>query len=280
MGAEEAAPCRHAGAPPQAVLDKVAILIQRLSEDQTLLQAHGLTSTEYQRALPAAIETLRGSMSASNSEKRRFLASLFEAMRDRGLLSSVMTPTYGEDTVYRLKLPDGTNIAIIQKGCPDGVHSSVRWSAPDWAQETYLWWLCSSLNLEPGEHVSKGVNRLRKRFFSEAPDTLDGVIFHNQICGSPQRPCPKMAKALPIDGTLTPPPCIYSMPQRKAGVNDWNWNGGRELKFPTVLLEFFGIQPSAVPAFVGHVGFQRRAGVLRTTITSRYGLGRSTTDRS
>lgn len=279
MEAEQAAPCRHTGAPPETVVTRVSGLIQELASDAAFLASRGLTPAEYALALPAALESLRGSRSASTSGRRQFLRDIFQAMLDRGLICNLAIPAYGDDTVYRLSITGFGDIAVIQKGCPDGAHSSVRWSAPDWACETYLWWLCSSLVYQPGEHVAKGGNRLRQRFFSDAPDTLDGVIFHNELCGSPDRPCPKLNHAVRIGSMFVPPPCLYVMPEKVPEAAQWNWDGGRVRIFPGVLMSLFGIDQTLLPSYVGYVGFQRQHGTLRTTISSRFGPGRSTTFR-
>lgn len=281
MSADSAAPCRHVGAPPPAVVERVSTAIQGLAQDAGFLAKHGISPAEYNMALPAAVESLRGSMSASNSHRRQFLGHFFKYLMENGSITSVSEPSYGSDTVYRLAVPGIGLVAVIQKGCPDGAHSSVRWSVPDWADETYLWWLCSSTKAHPGEHISKGVNRLRQRFFSEASDALDGIIFHNELCGSSGRPCPKQNKAVVIEGHPTPPPCIYVMPQRENASDEWNWNGTRKVDFPSVLLQSFGITASEVASYVGYVGFQRRGnGSHRATITSRFGAARSTTFRN
>lgn len=281
MSAEIAAPCRHVGAPPPAVVERVSLAIQGLAQDASFLAKHGISPAEYDMALPSAVESLRGSMSASNTDRRQFLSRIFEHLISEGLIESVTPPLYGADTVYRLAVPGIGIVAVIQKGCPDGAHSSLRWTVPDWADETYLWWLCSSTKAHPGEHISKGVNRLRQRFFSEVPGVLDGIIFHNELCGGSGRPCPKMERTVDIVGRPTPPPCVYVMPQRGVECSDWNWNGTRRVDFPSVLLQAFGITPAEVDSYVGHVGFQRRGnGNLRTTITSRFGAGRSTTFRN
>lgn len=280
MSSERAAPCRHAGTPPSSVIQKVSAVIASLSNDATFLASKGLTADEYLNALPSAIEALRGSQSASNTERRRFLIELFQAMLARGLISNLTMPSYGDDTVYRLTIENFGDIAIVQKGCPDGAHSSVRWSAPDWARETYLWWLCSSLKADPGEHIVKGVNRLRQRFFSEAPDTIDGVIFHNELCGSAKRPCPKMAAATKLGDRSIPPPCIYVMPERDPLASQWNWDGEQERRFPQVLLSLFGIKPDVASTYIGHIGFQNRGSTMRSSTTSRFGPGRFTTYRN
>lgn len=51
MGAEEAAPCRHAGAPPSAVVSSVSRLITDLASEESLLGRYGLTAQEYREAL-------------------------------------------------------------------------------------------------------------------------------------------------------------------------------------------------------------------------------------
>ena len=280
MDAKLAAACRHAGVPPSPIVEKVSALIEAIGSDRDFLATKGLSIDEYRSALPMALEAMRGSQSASNSEHRLFLMSIFDLLVERGLIEQYETPAYGADTVYRLHTQDCGDVAIIQKGCPDGAHSSVRWSRPEWARETYLWWLCSSLAYEPGEHVSKGVNRLRQRFFGDAIDQLDGVIFHNQLCGTPQRPCPKLSRGIVVSERVVPPPCIYTMPRRSQDVAEWNWSGTETLRFPNILLGLFGITPGEVPAYLGHVGFQRRGNSLRTTICSRFGAGRSTTFRN
>ena len=263
------------------MVQRAAEAIKLLATHPEVLARHGISASEFASALPAAIESIRGSMSASNAGSRQFLSSLLGHLVDQGIATNMSTPAYGVDTVYRLDVPGIGAVAIIQKGCPDGAHSSVRWTAPDWAQETYLWWLCSSMNAHPGEHITKGVNRLRQRFFSDSPGTLSGVIFQNELCGSSRRPCPKQERSALIATNLVPAPCIYTMPERDDHSSSWNWVGDRKLKFPAALLEAFGISPADAGAFVGFVGFERRDnGALRTTITTRSGAGRSSTYRS
>lgn len=277
-----AAPCRHVGAPPAAMVARAAEVITSLADHPELLAHYGLSPNEFSSALPSAIESVRGSMSASNADRRQFLLSVLMHLVDRGLAVSVTEPEYGDDTVYRLNIPSIGAVAIIQKGCPDGAHSSVRWAVPDWAQETYLWWLCPSLKSHPGEHIIKGVNRLRGKFFAEPEGrALSGVIFHNDLCGTAQRPCPKQERAVEINGHLVPAPCVYTMPERQNSSKAWNWTGSRNVKFPAVLLQAFDVPAADSDTFTGFVGFQRKDnGEIRTAVATRYGAGRSSTYRS
>jgi len=278
MAAEEAAPCRHRGTPPEEVIARVAEIIRAVSQDSDYLYKRGVSAEEFDLALPAAIEKIRGSRSASNNDRKDFLLGIFRHMQVWGAIESFQVPKYGDDTVYRLRVPSVGDVAIIQKGCPDGKHSSVAWEVPDWAVESYLWWVCPSTKGDPGWHVSAGVKRLRREFFSNRPDTLDGIIFHSDLCGSDLRPCPKKLRSVQIEGVDVPPPCIWTMPERAAS-SDLNWSGERTRRFPAVLLSAFGVRSEEAPLFTGNVGF-RTGSREGTIITSRFGAGRSTSSRS
>ena len=282
MGAEEAAPCRHAGAPPADVVERVSQLIRSLGAEEALLTRHGITAEEFREALGPAIEKMRGSSSAGGGgDRRRFIRGMLGHLVSSGLVTRFEEAEYGDDTVYRLSIPGMVkDVAIIQKGCPDGAHSSTKWSVPDWAGEAYLWWVCDSMTYEPGTHVHKGVQRLFQRFSDERPDQLAGVIFHNELCGGPRRLCPKMEHAVTIDGCETPPPCVYVMPDRDPSTNEWNWNGGQQREFPAVLMKAFGIPQEQASFFVGDVGYRLIGGKRKTNIVSRYGLARTTSYRS
>lgn len=273
MRQEEALPCRHAGVPPPEIVDAVARVIRELSSDSAFLQSRGLTADEYISALPTAIETMRGRGSASNSARRDFLSGLLEMMVTRGLVAEVQKPKYGDNTVYRLVMPDHGDVAVIQKGCPDGKHSSETWEAPDWASETYLWWVCSKLQYNPGEHVAKGVTRLRRRVVKDGGDKLDGVVFHNDLCGTPERPCPKASRSIDLVGTKTPPPCLYLLPGRDIS-DGCEARATRRLTFPILLLRLFEIAPEGASDYLGRIEFLENGRRSGSKIVSRYGPAR------
>lgn len=279
MGAVDAAPCTHQDPPPSDVVESVSLLIRNLANQESVLAAHGITPDEYRRALPASIQRVRGSVSASTGERRQFLQDVFTAMQASGAITNVTFPKHGEDTVYRLDVPGLGAVAVIQKGCPDGSHNA-NWSIPDWAAETYLWWVCDSLASHPGEHIDKGVKRLRKRFESGESGALDGIIFNSPMCGTPDRICPKAAHSVDVDGRSVPPPCIYTMPDWAAGAEEWNWHGTVKRAFPSVVLGFFGIDAGETGAYTGYVGFQTRGSKKETIIAPRFGVGRSKKHRS
>lgn len=276
MPAANAAPCRHRGAPRGDVVEQVLTLLSSsLASDKAYLEAHGLTTEEYAHALPTAVERLRGRMAASNRKRRDFVEEVVHLLIDSGVVLRYQRPKYGADTVYRLFMKGGMQVGLIQKGCPDGKHSSVAWSRPEWANELYLWWVCDSKNAEPGEHVWKGVNRVRGKVSTPGEDQLDGLIFYNQLCGTPDRPCPKLEQAIERNGLKLPPPCIYVFPRWESGQGSLNWRGEVQRAFPAQLLTAFGIPQSQAASFTGHVGF-RLAGatVTSTQVTSRYGTSK------
>jgi len=280
MSFEDAAPCRHRGAPSSDLVLQVVNLLQEVvAQDEAYLQSKGISLNEFNRAFPAAIEKIRGSWAASNKDRRDFALRTIEHLADSGVIRGYDTPKYGDSTIYRLELNDGKKIGIIQKGCPDGAHSSTKWERPPWADELYLWWLCSSLKLEPGEHIWKGVGRLQKKVAKEANNQLDGIIFYNDKCGSAERPCPKASRVITASGDELPPPCIYSFPTWKHGEDELNWHGSVTRQFPAVLLSAFGIGGDDWQNHVGHVGFKLSARKVRTEITTRFGAAKASSAR-
>lgn len=280
MNYSQAAPCRHRGAPSDEMVSQVIRMLgTAIAEDRDYLAQHGLTPEEYVRALPAALESFRGSMAASNQLRRDFVLDIIGLLVETGAVESYQAPKYGEDTVYRLFLEGGKQVGVIQKGCPDGKHSSVAWGRPEWADELYLWWVCDSKAYDPGEHVWKGVNRIRGKVSVPGEDQLDGVIFYNQLCGTADRPCPKLNRAIQRNGRQMPPPCIYTFPKWEPGQNTLNWHGEAKRVFPAKLLGAFGISEAEVLNYTGYIGFRLSGASVATEVTSRYGTAKATTAR-
>lgn len=280
MSFEKAAPCRHHGAPPEDLINQVVnLLMNDLAKDETYLNSKGIGVGEFERALPAAIESIRGSWAASNRDRREFAERVIKHLAYSKVIKGYDIPKYGDNTIYRLMLKDGKQVGVIQKGCPDGAHSSTKWERPSWADELYLWWLCSSLKSEPGEHIWKGVARVGKKVARETDNQLDGVIFFNGLCGSPERPCPKGPRVTTKDGLMLPPPCIYVFPTWKAEQSELNWRGDETRKFPSIFLSGFNIPCSELKNYVGFVGFRISGSSVRTEITTRFGPAKGSSVR-
>jgi hypothetical protein len=110
----------------------------------------------------------------------------------------------------------GNEISIVeQKGCLDGNNINIS-ERPPQATEFYIWGLCTN----QGSDLAKGVWSAIMRVTADMVATgkqVDGLIIWDMLCGSSQRPCPKLINAPTIAteiGSLRlPPPCIYLLPQ-------------------------------------------------------------------
>jgi len=275
MEIEQSLPCMNIGAPSEPLVSQVvAFLNDTLLNDVAYLNRNGLSIDEMSRAFPAAIERIRGSRAASNQTRRDFVRTTLEHLLEHGFIRSLDLPQYGKDTLYRVVLLDGTKVGVVQKGCPDGAHSSINWERPEWADELFIWWCCSSSAMQPGEHVWKGVARLRKKIQSEPMNQLDGIIFESEVCGTPARPCPKREHSREIGGQDVPPPCVLTFPHWSPTSESMSWAVARDLAFPKALLAAFHVgTPSD---FTGHVGFLKKGNRIRTEVESRFGESKIT----
>ncbi len=225
-------------------------------------------------AYDQAVERIRGRMSASDATKRGFV----EAILSEGVRQKVFRSWSLEDAplskVYRLELTSGGTVGLIRKGCPDGNHMN-RWSRPAWASELFLWWLCPTSQVrDPGANIWKGIARYRSRLQRSRREQLDGVIFHDQLCGTPQRPCPKKRTKLILNDIAIPAPCLYVLPQIPETAGRHNWRGERQLEFPPALLGLFGVSRTASDYYTGFVGLETTStGISRTRVTARFGEG-------
>lgn len=269
-------PCRH---PPLNV-DGVKYLLQHLPElAPDVLDAEGIDPATWDTLLRAAVESLRGTYSATTADKRRFV----EAILDYGVRQGVFAEWGFVGTEnrqdYRVDLPDGTAVCFEQKGCPDGNNTNI-WDRPGWADEFVVWCLCpESLVNQPGEGTWSGVaTRLLPKEYAEKQQ-VDAMIFWDGRCGSEQRRCPKKygvaglrrrATTIPSQaGTddWIPPPCIYMFPRSIPHVR----NNQRPpmhtvgtLKIAKAMLDLFNV-PAAEQEHYVHLGRAQVRGVARGT---------------
>ena len=281
---DRAAPCRHAGAPADWLVDKVVRVLEvEVARDTQFLKAHGITPEEYDSAYRVAVERIRGKISATDKPKKDFVDCILASGLTQQKFCAASLEDGGLTKSYRVELPSGRSIGLVRKGCPDGNHSA-RWDRPAWADELYIWWLCpSSRANEPGASLWKGVGRIKNKALTEPENQLDGVIFYDQSCGTPERPCPKRAYGLFLsDGERLPPPCIFV----NAAVNAdcpgrLNWNGEKTVEFPPALLSIFGVPESEQALYTSFIGYElNNRDVGRVRITNNYGAGRTTSHTS
>jgi hypothetical protein len=256
----------------------IKLFEQEIARDPDILRKCGLSAEEYQSAYPVAVQRVRGRDSATDEPKRAFVDQILEEGITNGMFRTAKLEPWELTKVYRVELASGETAAIIRKGCPDGNHTT-RWDRPPWADELYLWWLCpQSRAHQPGTSVWKGITRIRKKVATEPRNQLDGVIFFDSLCGTPERPCPKTAFGLMLDGVRCPPPCVYVMPHVGDAPNGrLNWRGERKVLFPSALLALFGVPESQRASYLGFVGYDIDGQNIKTIrITNNYGGGRTT----
>ena len=99
LGVEQAALCRHRGAPPKAVVAQVVKIVQTIGEDDAYLNSYGLSPEEYRLALPVAVRQMRGRSSASNKERRNFLTLILDHLVSCRAIDRYTMPNYGRETV-------------------------------------------------------------------------------------------------------------------------------------------------------------------------------------
>lgn len=93
MGFEQAAPCRHRGAPPDDLVNQVVhLLADVLSKDEGYLKSKGIGAEEFERAFPAAIERIRGSWAASNRDRRDFAELVIKHLAHSQVIKSYDVP--------------------------------------------------------------------------------------------------------------------------------------------------------------------------------------------
>lgn len=243
------------------------------------LGVHGLSEEDFYRSglLSGAIQRIRGQYSATMGAKRDFVARVLRYMEDSGYISEWQSAGSQNRHDYSIKLPDGRISVIELKGCMDGNNVNI-FVRPSHAQEFFIWSVCISESSDPRKNVWSGINRLGATMVDEEKQ-VDGVIVWDWICGSPARPCPKLArdpgKRLTTVGQFQlTPPCIYLFPRTIPSVRNNPNPEPHKLEdqhFLTALHKCFGgydDEINRVRLSVAHKGSE----VVRTTSIERGGV--------
>jgi len=251
------------------------------SVSPSLLRDASIDPNQYPMLLRAAIESLRGTASATTSDKRHFLETILQFGAAQGVFGAWSFVGTENRQDYRVALPDGTAVSIEAKGCPDGNNMTI-WDRPGWADEFIVWSMCpESLAHDPGKGLWSGIaTRLIPKLAAERT-VVDALVFWDGRCGSEMRRCPK---AFGIDGALRaaatdipgqdgrqwlPPPCIYLFPQAPPVVRN-NPNPRthtlRTCRFADALLALFQVPEGRRQAYVHSASVQSRGTARGTQI--------------
>jgi hypothetical protein len=201
-----------------ALKEQIEEFAEVLKTQAHTLGAHGLTEAGFYSSglLAGAIQKIRGEYSATMIAKRDFVARVLRHMEDAGYVKEWVSSGSANRHDYTVTMTGGRIAVIELKGCLDGNNSGI-FERPPHAQEFIVWSVCDSQSNDPRHSVWSGVHvRLGVKMIAEAQQ-VDGLVVWDWLCGTPARPCPKLARK---EGRLTTvgqfqltPPCIYLFPR-------------------------------------------------------------------
>lgn len=267
---------------PEALMKQVEIYADELMLSAHSIGSHGLTDKDFYSSgiLEGAIEKLRGRKSATMTEKRDFIRLILNHLQDIGEISEWEPAGGNSRHDYEVKLPDSTVIAIEAKGCLDGNNTTI-WERPPNANEFVIWSICQNKSSDIAHNVWSGINTRLGPTVITRKEVVDGVIMWDFLCGTADRPCPKLllgqSKTTDIGQHSVPPPCIYILP---ATVPEPYHNPEppvrklEDVKFLSILNKAFGGDASGVHS----VGIaikqsaerrQRKTKIVRNGVTVR-----------
>lgn len=269
----ETLPCQHSF--PSHKIDPVKEIITSLpTTSPHLLTEKGIEPDAWIPLLRAAIESLRGTASATGRDKRRFIAAILNHCKNGGFITSWEFVGSGGRQDYKVVLPSGKSVGIEAKGCPDGNNTTI-WDRPTWAEEFIVWSLCpESLAHHPGRGMWSGIsNRLMPKIAAERK-LVDAYIFWDGRCGTTLRKC---HKGYGVYGELrrnasehpgqegkedwVPPPCIYLFPRSIPSVHKNPHppvHTTRTCEFAAALLNAFGVPESEHHLYTHEASIQAR----------------------
>jgi len=229
------------------------------------LGEHGLSREEFERAglFRAAIERLRGQQAASMADKREFIASKLNVMRECGVIKTWAFSGAADRHDYEVGMPNGRVCVIEAKGCLDGNNTNI-FERPPHADEFLIWSLCQNPGADPRHNVWSGIHTRLSAETIHRRVQVDGLIVWDMLCGSVGRPCPKLE-----DGIGEPPPCIYIFPR---SVSDPRNNPSPppreadELSFVAAMMKTFGCDSSSLNQVRIESKYEDNALIRRTTV--------------
>lgn len=214
-------PCKRS-ATLRAQVDAFA---EVLRTEAYKLGSHGLSEDEFYKSgvFRGAIERLRGQFSADMKTKRHFVARVLELMQDRELIKDWQSSGGKNRYDYTVTMPNARVVVIELKGCLDG-NNTVIFERPAHAQEFLIWSVCSNPVGDPQRNVWSGIHTRLSAEIIDKIKQVDGLIVWDWLCGTTERPCPKLAgnqsRVTTVAQYRLPPPCIYLFPSTVPSVRN------------------------------------------------------------
>lgn len=208
----------------------------------------GMTKEEFWRAglFHGAIERIRGQQSASMKQKRDFMTSILDYMKQENYLMNWSYTGSADRFDYNVITNDGKTAIIETKGCLDGNNTNIYQRPPN-ADEFYIWSLCQNPASDPRKNAWSGIHTRLSAEIVHRREKVDCVIIWDMLCGTTGRPCPKIeadeSRSTTIENMIVPPPCIFLLPRSIPDPRDnpsatpWILD---DLSFASSLCEAFG----------------------------------------
>lgn len=236
--------------------------VEELKLEAHKIGSHGLSPQEFYDSgfFRAALERLRGQNSAKMSEKRDFVKRVLNYMQDRGFIADWSQAGSQNRYDYDIVFSDGRAAAIELKGCMDGNNTTI-FERPNHAQEFVVWSVCANKLSNMARNAWSGIHTRLSAQIIEQNIHVDGVIVWDWICGSRERPCPKLrseiVQPIKIGPFELPPPCIYVFPATIPSARN-NPNPATPPIENSRLLSAFQNCFGGDPTYVNYVNFELR----------------------
>jgi len=191
--------------------------VDALTVEAHRLGTHGLSEEEFykQGILRGAVEKMRGVYSATMRDKRVFIRHILNHLQDANLIKD-WEPTGAKNRYdYLVQFETGRLAAFEAKGCLDGANTTI-FEAPQQANEVVVWSICTNPTSDPRRNAWSGIHTRLSADIISNQKRVDGLVIWDMLCGTVDRPCPKLAVApdriTEVAQFKLPPPCIYVFP--------------------------------------------------------------------
>jgi hypothetical protein len=203
---------------PDAVRQRtISQYIETLKQDAYKLGSHGLSEEEFlkQDILRGAVESMRGVYSGTTRDKKAFVSIVLNYMQDQGFIKNWEPAGEANRYDYLVGLEGGRIAAIETKGCLDGNNTNI-FERPQQAHEFIIWSICTSPNSDMRHNAWSGIHTRLSAEIIIKQQRVDGLIIWDMLCGTVDRPCPKVSVApdrlTEVAQFRLPPPCVYVFP--------------------------------------------------------------------
>lgn len=210
---------------------------EALKVEAHLIGSHGLAEKDFYDSgiLLAAVERLRGQNAATMRAKREFVRLVLNYMQDQGYIREWESAGSRNRHDYTVTMPNGRISVIELKGCLDGNNTNIFERPPN-AHEFIIWSICPRSGSDPQKNVWSGIHTRLSAEIIDKEKQVDGLIVWDWVCGTPDRPCPKLSlrtldpqsvedcedmdRRTAVGQHFLTPPCIYLFPSTVPSVRN------------------------------------------------------------